>query len=122
MVGMQQQMDDLDLAMNRAAETAVVDAKPLVVDAVKKMTVQDAKNILTGGDTAATDYFRSKTADPRAKKFLPTMQKATAKVGLAQCVLNHFNQARFLVRHQRPVGHQPHFDFLRRVLVPMIGH
>src|SRR5208282_3953287 len=73
MVGMQQQMDDLDLAMNRAAETAVVDAKPLLVNAVKKMTVQDAKNILTGGDTAATDYFRSKTADPLAKKFLPTV-------------------------------------------------
>jgi len=83
MVGMQQQVDDLDLAMNRAAETAVADAKPLLMDAVKQMTVQDAKNILTGGDTAATDYFRAKTADPLAKKFLPTVKKATAKVGLA---------------------------------------
>ncbi|HUO43676.1 MAG TPA: DUF4197 domain-containing protein [Burkholderiales bacterium] len=83
MVGMQQQVDDLDLAMNRAAESAVADAKPLLVNAVKQMTVEDAKNILSGGDTAATDYFRSKTADPLAKKFLPTVQKATAKVGLA---------------------------------------
>ena len=83
MVGMQQQVDDLDLAMNRAAETAVADAKPLLVNAVKQMTVEDAKNILSGGDTAATDYFREKTADPLAKKFLPTVKKATAKVGLA---------------------------------------
>jgi hypothetical protein len=84
MLGMQQQADDLELAMNRAAEKAVVEAKPLLVNAVKTMTVQDAKGILTGGDTAATDYFRSKTADPLAKKFLPIVKQATAKVGLAE--------------------------------------
>jgi hypothetical protein len=84
MLGMQQQADDLQLAMNRAAEKAVVEAKPLLVNAVKTMTVQDAKGILSGGDTAATDYFRSKTADPLAKKFLPIVKQATAKVGLAE--------------------------------------
>ena len=83
-MGMKRQADELELAMNRAAESAVTEAKPLLVDAVKSMSVQDAKKILTGGDTAATDYFRSKTAEPLAKKFLPIVKKTTARVGLAE--------------------------------------
>lgn len=83
-MGMKRQADELELAMNRAAESAVNEAKPLLVDAVKTMSVQDAKKILTGGDTAATEYFRGKTADPLAKKFLPIVKKTTARVGLAE--------------------------------------
>jgi hypothetical protein len=83
-VGMGKQADDLVLSMNRAAETAVVEAKPLLVDAVKKMTVQDARKILTGGDTAATEYFKRHTRSPLAKRFLPIVKRATDKVGLAQ--------------------------------------
>jgi hypothetical protein len=55
MFGMQRQADELVVAMNRAAEQAVPEAKALLVGAVKNMSVQDAKGILTGGDTAATD-------------------------------------------------------------------
>lgn len=84
MLGMQKQADELVLAMNRAAESAVTEAKPLLVDAVKNMSVQDAKGILTGGDTSATDYFKTKTETPLAAKFLPVVKRATAKVGLAQ--------------------------------------
>src|SRR3954469_663254 len=80
-MGMKRQADELELAMNRAAEAAVAEAKPLLVDAVKKMSVQDAKGILTGGETSVTDYFRRTTAGPLGKKFLPTVKKATAKVG-----------------------------------------
>lgn len=76
--------DELVVTMNRAAEAAVPQAKALLIQAVKQMSVQDAKNILTGGDTAATDYFRSKTAQPLAVKFLPIVQKATARLQLAQ--------------------------------------
>lgn len=83
-MGMKRQADELVLAMNRAAETAVTEAKPLLIDAVKKMTVQDAKEILTGGNTAATDYFRRTTAGPLGKRFLPIVKKATEKVGLAE--------------------------------------
>ena len=83
-MGMKREADELELAMNRAAETAVAEAKPLLVDAVKKMSVQDAKGILTGGDTAATEYFRRTTADALGKRFLPIVKKATAKVGLAE--------------------------------------
>lgn len=83
LLGMQRQAEELTLAMNRAAEAAVVEAKPLLVNAVKSMSVQDAKGILTGGNTSATEYFRRTTSDQLAQKFLPIVAKATAKVGLA---------------------------------------
>lgn len=83
-MGMKRQADELELAMNRAAEAAVAEAKPLLIDAVKKMSVQDAKGIITGGETSVTDYFRRTTADALAKKFLPIVKQATAKVGLAE--------------------------------------
>jgi len=83
-MGMKREADELVLAMNRAAESAVAEARPLLVDAVKRMTVQDAKAILTGGDTAATDYFRRTTSEPLGKRFLPIVKQATEKVGLAE--------------------------------------
>jgi hypothetical protein len=70
-------------AMNRAAEQAVPEAKALLVNAVKNMSWQDAKGILSGSDTAATEYFRRTTSDQLTEKFLPIVTKATAKVGLA---------------------------------------
>jgi Protein of unknown function (DUF4197) len=76
--------DELVTTMNRAAEAAVPQAKTLLIKTIKGMSVQDAKNILTGGDTAATDYFRSKTAQPLAAEFLPIVQKETARLKLAQ--------------------------------------
>ena len=82
--GMGKYADELVLTMNRAAEAAVPEAKKLLVDAVKKMSVQDAKGILTGGETAGTEYFKRTTSDPLRARFLPIVKKATAKVGLAQ--------------------------------------
>jgi len=84
MFGMKKQADDLVLNMNRAAEAAVPEAQALLVEAVKKMTVQDAKAILTGGDTAATDYFRKTTSAELSRRFLPIVTAWTEKVGLAQ--------------------------------------
>ncbi len=83
-VGQGERADELVLAMNRAAETAVGEAKPVFVAAVKKMTLQDAKAILTGGDSAGTEYFQRQTSEPLRAKFLPIVKKATGKVGLAQ--------------------------------------
>ena len=83
-VGMGKYADELILTMNRAAEAAVPEAKKLLVDAVKKMTVQDAKGILSGGNTAGTDYFKRTTSDPLRQKFLPIVKKATARVKLAE--------------------------------------
>jgi hypothetical protein len=84
LAGMKKQADDLVLSMNRAAEAAVPEAKQLLVDAVKKMSVQDAKGILTGGDTAGTEYFKRTTSAQLAQRFLPVVKKATDRVGLAQ--------------------------------------
>lgn len=82
--GMGKQVDELVLRMNRAAEAAVPEAKTLLVDAVKKMSVNDAKGILTGGDDAATQYFRRTTSEPLAQKFLPIVGKAMDRVKLAE--------------------------------------
>lgn len=82
--GMGKYADELVLTMNRAAEAAVPEARTLLISAVKEMSVQDAKGILTGGDTSATDYFRGKTSPKLTAKFLPIVQQATAKVGVAQ--------------------------------------
>ncbi len=84
MFGMGKQADELVLRMNRAAEAAVPEAKVLLVDAVKQMSVEDAKNILTGGDDAATQYFKKTTSAPLMEKFLPIVTKATEDVQLAQ--------------------------------------
>ena len=81
--GMKEQADELVTSMNRAAEAAVPEAKGLLSDAIKKMTVQDAKGILAGGDTAATDYFRRTTQAQLTQRFLPIVKKATDRVGLA---------------------------------------
>ena len=83
-VGVGRYADELVTAMNRAAEAAVPEARQMFVSAVKTMSVRDAKAILTGGDTAGTDYFRRKTRPPLHKRFLPIVKAATAKVRLAQ--------------------------------------
>lgn len=82
--GMNKYADELVVTMNRAAEAAVPEAKVLLIDAVKSMSVEDAKGILTGGDTSATDYFRRKTSQPLAVKFRPIVVEATHKVGLTR--------------------------------------
>lgn len=84
MFGMGRQADELVTAMNRAAEAAVPQAKALLVKAVKEMTVEDAKAILSGGDDAGTQYFRGKTAEPLTQQFLPIVRKAMGKVRLAE--------------------------------------
>lgn len=84
LLGMGKQANDLMLAMNRAAEAAVPEAKTLLVDAVKEMTLEDARGILTGGKTSATDFFRRKTETRLNERFLPIVKTTTDKVGLAQ--------------------------------------
>ncbi|OYY91897.1 MAG: hypothetical protein B7Y32_08805, partial [Methylophilales bacterium 16-45-7] len=83
-MGMGKQSDELVLKMNRAAEAAVPEAKALLVDSIKKMSVADAKSILTGPSDAATQYFKKTTSTQMAAKFLPIVQKATEKVQLAE--------------------------------------
>jgi hypothetical protein len=82
--GLGRYADELILGMNRAAEAAVPEAKQLFVDSVRKMTLQDAKGILQGGETAGTEYFRRTTESELHKRFLPIVQRSTEKVGLVQ--------------------------------------
>ena len=83
-VGMGRYADELVVTMNRAAEAAVPEAKQLLIDSVRKMTLNDAKGILTGGETAGTEYFKRTTRDQLYQRFLPIVQRSTAKVQLAQ--------------------------------------
>ena len=76
--------DELVASMNQAAEQAVPEAKPLLINAVKSMSFEDAKKILTGGDNSATQFFREKTAAPLGVKFLPIVKRVTDRAGLAQ--------------------------------------
>ncbi|CAH1904024.1 conserved exported hypothetical protein [Candidatus Nitrotoga sp. HW29] len=82
--GMGKYADDLTTSINRAAETAVPEAKDLLVGAVNKMTVDDAKSILTGGSDAATQYFRKNTEAALAGKFKPVVATSIQKVKLAE--------------------------------------
>ena len=86
--GQGRRIDELVTAINRAAEAAVPMGKDLLVSAVRSMNVNDAKNILTGGDTSVTQFFAEKTRAPLGVKFLPVVNQATEKVGLA----NKYNE------------------------------
>lgn len=82
--GMGAQVDQLEASMNQAAEAAVPQAQALLVDAVKKMTVQDAKGILAGGDDSATQYLERSSREQLRQRFLPIVKQATDKVGLTK--------------------------------------
>ena len=81
--GQGRRIDELVTAINRAAESAVPMGKDLLVGAVRAMNVNDAKNILAGGDTSVTKFFAEKTRVPLGLRFLPLVNQATEKVGLA---------------------------------------
>ncbi len=82
-VGQKKRVEELEVAMNRAAEAAVPLAKDLLANAVKTLTVSDAKNILTGGPTSVTSFFADRTREPLFARFLPVVTDATKKVALA---------------------------------------
>jgi hypothetical protein len=84
LMGMGNQVEQLELSMNRAAEAAVPEAQALLVDAVQKMTVQDAKGILTGPQDSATQYLNRSSREQIRERFLPIVKQATDRVGLAQ--------------------------------------
>ncbi|MRD48722.1 DUF4197 family protein [Caenimonas koreensis DSM 17982] len=83
-MGKRKEVEELEVAINRAAESAVPLAKDLLVKAVKNISVTDAKRILLGGETSVTQFFADKTREPIGVKFLPVVKQATARVGLAQ--------------------------------------
>lgn len=83
-VGLKKEVEALELAMNRAAEAAVPQARTLFVDAISRMTVADALNIINGPQDAATQYFRSSMTAPLTEAFLPIVGKSTADLDVAR--------------------------------------
>jgi hypothetical protein len=83
MLGVGDQLDQLVISMNRAAEAAVPQSKDLLKQALKQMSLADAKRILTGGDDAATQYFKRTTYAPLKAEFLPIIGRTTQKVKLS---------------------------------------
>jgi hypothetical protein len=82
--GQQRRVDELVTAMNRAAEAAVPQARELLLQTVRQVSVGDALGMVRGGDTAVTDYFAGRTREPLARTFLPIVTQATEQVSLAE--------------------------------------
>lgn len=94
-IGLGSQVDRAILQINRAAEDAVGYAKPVFVNAIKQMTIQDAMNIIRGGNTAATDYFREKTRDQLLQAFSPSIKESLDKLQATRYygdVVNAYNR------------------------------
>jgi Protein of unknown function (DUF4197) len=83
-VGYGPKVDDFILSMNRSAEAAAPAAKKIFIDAILSMSFDDARKILSGGDTAATDYFKSKTTDQLTEAFRPIVEKTMNQNSVTQ--------------------------------------
>ncbi len=87
--GMGRHADELIVAMNRAAEAALPEARSVLMDSIRKMTLADAKALLQGGETAGTEYFRRSSEERLRERFRPIVEQATAKVALARHFENY---------------------------------
>lgn len=83
-MGFKRQVDNFVLSMNRAAEKAAPEAASIFIDAIREMTFEDAIEILRGGDTAATDFFRAKTNDKLYVAFKPVISSSMDQVGVTR--------------------------------------
>lgn len=80
-IGLNKLCDDVVLSLNRAAESAAKEAKPIFINAIKQMTLQDVSNILLGQQDAATQYFKRTTTVQLSAKFKPVIKINLDKVG-----------------------------------------
>lgn len=94
-IGLGNLCDQVITSVNRAAEDAAIEAKPIFVAAIKDMTINDVKNILLGQDNAATQYFENKTTSELESKFKPIIESSLNKVGATKYwgdVIGRYNQ------------------------------
>ncbi len=108
-VGYQKEVDDFVLSMNRAAEKAAPKAKEIFLSALREMTFEDAKKILNGGDTAATDFFRAKTSTNLYEEFKPVVSSSMDDVGVTR-------------RYKEMVGRYSALPFTRAESVDLDHH
>lgn len=111
LMGKGRQVDTFVESMNRAAEQAAPLAKPIFLEALQQMTFEDARKILKGGDTAATDYFKQKTSDKLTTAFTPVVKSAMANVGV-----NHQFNSLMGVAAALPFAKSEAFDINRYVV------
>src|SRR4051812_17558670 len=84
LIGMGSKVDELEIGMNRAAEQATPQAKQIFFAALKKMTFDDARKILTGNDTAASDYFKRTSSAELTTAFAPVVHHSMQQVGVVE--------------------------------------
>jgi Protein of unknown function (DUF4197) len=95
-VGYDRELNDFVLKMNRAAERAAPAAKKIFWDAIGEMTINDARGVLDGGQTAATDYFKSKTTGQLTTAFSPVVHRTMGEVGVTKQYQDLFGRAQRL--------------------------
>lgn len=103
-IGLGNEVDRFILTLNRAAEEAADEAKPIFVDAIRAMTIQDAWNILRGENDAATEYLRRTTSNKLKSRFQPIIQNALSKTNATKYytdLINTYNKIPF-VEHMNP--------------------
>ncbi len=93
MIGYKKEVDEFALSMNRAAEKAAPQAGAIFADAIRHMTIEDARKILAGNETAATDFFRSKTTAKLTDAFKPVISKSLDEVGSTRSYRNLMQKA-----------------------------
>ncbi len=121
-VGMGYMMDDLELKLNRAAESATPKAKRIFGNAIQAMTINDAKSILNGPDDAATQYFKGKMSQPLSDEMKPVVQQALGQAGAVQsydAVMGQYQSLPFvpdvkanLTQHVLDLGLQGVFHYM----------
>ncbi|MES9879712.1 MAG: DUF4197 domain-containing protein [Sedimenticola sp.] len=89
-------VDEFEKTMNRAAERAVPETLSIFSQAVRDMTLDDARSILNGGDSAATDYFKGKSSQQLTSAILPIIQQATREAGVTAAYKQLVGRAGFL--------------------------
>jgi hypothetical protein len=104
--GMSQLADDVETSMNRAAEKAAPEATSIVIDAIKNMSFDDARNILNGPDDAATQFFREQTSDRLTQLFRPSIEQSLDEVGSTR----YYNQLSDQVASVPVVGENINLD------------
>ncbi len=98
-IGMNSLTDDLELRLNRAAEAATPKAKELFIAAISEMTIEDAKNILTGPENAATQHLRRTMGPGLGQEMQPLVQNALASAGAVKAydtVMGQYSQIPFM--------------------------
>ena len=106
-LGLGKQVDKAILSLNRAAEDAAIEAKPIFVDAIKQMTISDAMGILRGSDDAATKYLKRTTSNKLRAKFKPKIDQSLNKVNATKYwsdVVNIYNKIPFIEKVNPDLG------------------